>query len=112
MLTFFPALNPVLQALLATAFTYAMTAAGAAGDRWRLGFVAATEEQVCKHLREHLERLPPQDGKSRAILELMLEDEARHATHALESGGTDFAPQIKELMSLVSRLMTASTYRL
>ena len=42
----------------------------------------------------------------------MLEDEARHATHALESGGTDLAPQVKELMSLVSRLMSASTYRL
>lgn len=101
-------LNPLFYAL---SFGIG-AAAGAAGDRWSLGFVAATEEQVCKHLRDHLARLPPQDGKSRAILELMLEDEARHATHALESGGTDFAPQVKELMSLVSHLMTASTYRL
>ena len=31
MLSTFSALNPVIQALLATAFTYAMTAAGAAG---------------------------------------------------------------------------------
>ena len=101
-------LNPLFYAL---SFGIG-AAAGAVGDRWSLGFVAATEEQVCKHLREHLERLPPQHARTRAILEQMLEDEARHATHALESGGTDFAPQVKELMSLVSRLMTASTYRL
>jgi len=86
--------------------------AGAVGDRWSLGFVAATEEQVCRHLREHLERLPPGDARSRAILVQMLDDEARHATHALESGGADFPPQVKAMMSLVSRLMTASTYRL
>jgi 3-demethoxyubiquinol 3-hydroxylase len=86
--------------------------AGAIGDRWSLGFVAATEEQVCRHLREHLEQLPADDHKSRAILEQMLSDEARHATHALESGGTDLPPQLKEVMTLVSRLMTATTYRL
>ena len=85
--------------------------AGAIGDRWSLGFVAATEEQVCAHLRDHLEQLPVADQRSRAILEHMLADEARHATLALESGGEDFPPQLKELMRLVSRLMTASTYR-
>ncbi|MBK6584867.1 MAG: 2-polyprenyl-3-methyl-6-methoxy-1,4-benzoquinone monooxygenase [Pseudomonadales bacterium] len=85
--------------------------AGAIGDRWSLGFVAATEEQVCAHLRDHLEQLPVADQRSRAILEHMLADEARHATLALESGGEDFPPQLKELMRLASRLMTASTYR-
>lgn len=86
--------------------------AGAIGDRWSLGFVAATEEQVCAHLRDHLEQLPAGDQRSRAILEQMLTDEARHATLALEAGGEDFPPQLKELMRLVSRLMTASTYRI
>jgi len=86
--------------------------AGAIGDKVSLGFVAATEEQVCKHLREHLEQLPPGDERSRAILEQMLADEARHATRALEAGGADFPPPVKELMTLVSKLMTASTYRI
>jgi 3-demethoxyubiquinol 3-hydroxylase len=86
--------------------------AGAIGDRWSLGFVAATEKQVCRHLAEHLARLPPGDERSRAILEQMLEDEARHATHALESGGAEFPPQIEELMTLASKLMTESTYRI
>ena len=85
--------------------------AGAIGDRWSLGFVAATEEQVWAHLRDHLAQLPAGDTRSRAILEQMLADEARHATLALESGGEDFPPQVKELMRLVSRLMTASAYR-
>lgn len=101
-------LNPLFYAL-----SFGIGAiAGAIGDRWSLGFVAATEEQVCRHLREHLESLPAADDRSRAILAQMLEDEARHATHAMESGGADFPPQVKELMTLVSRLMTASTYRL
>ncbi|MFH7495428.1 demethoxyubiquinone hydroxylase family protein, partial [Pseudomonas syringae pv. tagetis] len=46
--------------------------AGVISDRVSLGFVEATEDQVCKHLHEHLEQLPPEDGKSRAILEQML----------------------------------------
>lgn len=86
--------------------------AGALGDRLSLGFVAATEEQVCHHLRSHLTQLPEDDDKSRAIVEQMLSDESRHATHALESGGEDFPPAAKHLMALVSRVMTASTYRL
>lgn len=86
--------------------------AGAVGDRWSLGFVAATEDQVCRHLREHLERLPADDERSRAILQQMLEDEARHATRAREHGASEFAPPVREAMTLLSRLMTATTYRI
>ena len=85
--------------------------AGRLGDRVSLGFVVETERQVERHLDGHLAQIPQADARSRAILEHMLADEARHATLALESGGEDFPPQLKELMRLASRLMTASTYR-
>lgn len=85
-------------------------AAGLAGDRWSLGFVAATEDQVCKHLEDHLQKIPETDTKSRAILEQMLEDEAKHGTRALEAGGTPFSSGMKALMSGISRAMTKTTY--
>lgn len=86
-------------------------AAGVAGDKYSLGFVAATEERVCQHLREHLEKLPEDDIKSRRILEQMLEDEQRHGNLALEAGGTDFPEPVKKAMTAISRLMTESSYR-
>jgi len=74
--------------------------AGLAGDKWSLGFVLETERQVVKHLEEHLERLPPQDLKSRAILEQMRDDESHHATTALNAGGAELPKAVKQLMSL------------
>ena len=62
--------------------------AGAVGDEVSLGFVAATEERVCNHLKDHLKQLPEDDRKSRLILQQMLEDEQRHGDNALEAGGT------------------------
>ena len=87
-------------------------AAGIAGDKWSLGFVAATEEQVCKHLQDHLTQLPAQDEKSRAILEQMLEDEEKHGNNALAAGGQEFSAPIKKMMSGISKLMTKTTYRI
>lgn len=87
-------------------------AAGAVSDKLSLGFVAATEEQVCKHLRDHLSQLPESDVKTRAILEQMEKDEAMHATKALESGGIDFPKPVKAAMSLVAKVMTTLSYRL
>ncbi len=84
--------------------------AGAVGDRWSLGFVAATEERVCTHLRAHLEQLPPEDARSRAILEQMLDDEYRHGENALDAGGTDFPRPVKDAMTAVSQVMTRSSY--
>ncbi|MDX1733636.1 MAG: 2-polyprenyl-3-methyl-6-methoxy-1,4-benzoquinone monooxygenase [Halioglobus sp.] len=86
--------------------------AGAIGDKVSLGFVAATEERVCEHLREHLKQLPEDDRKSRLILQQMLEDEQRHGDHALQAGGTDFPRPVKDAMSGVSKLMTRSSYRI
>lgn len=87
-------------------------AAGLIGDKVSLGFVAATEEQVCKHLQSHLQTLPSKDNKSRAVVAAMLEDEAKHAHMALQSGGINFPPPVKGLMSLVSQTMTKSSYRI
>lgn len=86
-------------------------AAGIAGDKWSLGFVAATEEQVCKHLQSHLEQIPEGDDKTRAILETMHEDEARHGHHALDAGGVDFPAPVKTVMTGVSKLMTKLSYK-
>ncbi len=84
--------------------------AGALGDRWSLGFLAATEHQVERHLAGHLERLPATDVKSRAIVEQMKIDEARHATSALEQGGVSLPPPVKHAMQLTSKLMTQTAY--
>lgn len=86
--------------------------AGLVSDRISLGFVAATEDQVCKHLDEHLERIPETDQKSRAILLQMREDEARHSTAALDAGGLRFPAPIKFGMSLMAKVMTKTTYRI
>lgn len=86
--------------------------AGLISDRVSLGFVAATEDQVCKHLDEHLAQLPVDDEKSRAILEQMREDEEQHSSTALEAGGLRFPAPIKLGMSLLSRVMTKTTYRI
>ena len=87
-------------------------AAGLAGDKWSLGFVAETEHQVEAHLNDHLNRLPPQDGKSRAVVTQMKEDEIHHATVALEAGGAALPGPIKLAMKLTSKLMTGSVYYL
>lgn len=84
--------------------------AGAIGDKWSLGFVAATEERVCQHLRSHLKQLPEDDRKSRLILQQMLEDEERHGENALLAGGAELPPALKDAMTLVSQLMTKSSY--
>jgi len=87
-------------------------AAGLVSDQISLGFVAATEERVCQHLKEHLARLPAQDHKSRAVVEQMLEDEARHASMALRAGGLRFPKWVKWGMSWVAKAMTSTSYRL
>ena len=86
-------------------------AAGLLGDRVSLGFVEATESQVCEHLDEHLALLPEDDERSRAVLTQMREDESRHGDEALAAGGAEFPAPVKQGMRLVSRVMTALTYR-
>jgi len=93
--------------------SFAMGAiAGAIGDKVSLGFVAATEERVCNHLRDHLKQLPDEDRKSQLILQQMLEDEQRHGENALEAGGTEFPRPVKDAMTTVSQVMTRTSYRI
>lgn len=100
-------LNPAFYAL-----SYALGAAtGMLGDKVSLGFVEATEDQVCRHIDEHLAALPTEDDRSRGILEQMRADEARHGETALARGGVRFPAPIKQVMRLLSRVMTETTYR-
>ena len=101
-------LNPLFYGL---SFAIGATA-GAISDKVSLGFVAATEEQVCKHLDDHLQHIPADDPKSRAILQQMRLDEEEHANVALDAGGYRFPAPIKFGMSLMAKVMTASTYRI
>jgi ubiquinone biosynthesis monooxygenase Coq7 len=86
--------------------------AGLAGDRWSLGFVKETEQQVCAHLDRHLERLPAADHRSRSILRAMRADELRHAENAANAGAAELPAPIKTAMTLVSKIMTFSAYRI
>ena len=84
--------------------------AGAAGDKWSLGFVHETEEQVVIHLEEHLEKLSNKDKKTIAILGQMRIDEAQHSEEALESGAEILPEGVKKIMSLIAKVMTKSSY--
>ncbi len=84
--------------------------AGALGDKWNLGFLAETENQVGQHIESHLQRLPAQDEKSRAVLEQMKIDEAKHATTAITHGGAPLPLPVKIAMKLSSKVMTNTSY--
>lgn len=84
--------------------------AGLLGDKWNLGFLAETEHQVVRHLEGHLQRLPEADRKSRAIVEQMRDDEARHATSALRHGGAELPAPVRAAMQLSSRVMTGTAF--
>jgi len=86
--------------------------AGAISDKISLGFVAETERQVCKHLSEHMTSLPTQDEKSKAILLQMLDDEAKHATAAIDAGGYEFPLPLRVAMTGLSKVMTKSVYKI
>ncbi|MGH8494495.1 MAG: 2-polyprenyl-3-methyl-6-methoxy-1,4-benzoquinone monooxygenase [Moraxellaceae bacterium] len=87
-------------------------AAGLAGDKWSLGFVAETEKQVCAHLEGHMSRVPVQDEKTRAIIQQMHHDEAEHMQMALKAGAAELPPPVKQLMAVVAKLMTSAAYKI
>jgi len=86
------------------------TLAALCGDRRSLGFVVETERQVERHLDDHLQRLPAEDARSRAILEAMRGDEIAHGTRAREAGGIDLPAPIRAVMRHTARIMTRSAY--
>ena len=82
------------------------------GDKASLGFVAETERQVEGHLKSHLERLPPGDQRSRAIVEAMCHDEVGHGRQAENAGAANLPGPVRELMRRTARVMTHTAYRL
>lgn len=99
-------LNPVWYA---GAFAIGLMA-GRLGDKVSLGFVAETEHQVEEHLHGHLERLPENDQRSRAIVAQMKTDEVKHADDALASGGVGLPAPVRGLMRAAARMMTSTAH--
>ena len=85
-------------------------AAGRLGDRWNLGFLAETEQQVEKHLEGHLARLPVADVRTRAVVAGMRTDEMRHARMARDMGAAELPKPVKGAMALAARVMTTVSY--
>ena len=87
--------------------------AGVMGDRWNLAFLAETERQVEQHLTGHLERLPSTDERTRAVVEEMRSDEAKHRETAQRLGGAAELPAIAKIaMRFASKVMTTIAYRI
>ena len=84
--------------------------AGLLGDKWNLGFLAETERQVGGHLQSHLDKLPEQDVKSRAIVQQMYLDETQHARMAVDLGASELPQPVKLAMTLSSKVMTRTAY--
>ena len=87
-------------------------AAGVTGDRANLGFVVETERQVEEHLTSHMDRLPENDAKSRAIVAQMRDDEARHAAMAIDAGGIPLPYPVRRAMQAAADVMRAVAYRI
>ena len=87
-------------------------AAGKAGDRWSLGFLAETEHQVEAHLEGHLARLSERDTRTRAVIEQMKSDERGHADMAIGLGAATLPAPAKALMRATAKIMTTLSYRL
>ena len=86
------------------------TIAAHAGDEQSLGFVMETERQVEKHLASHLDRLPLQDAKSRAIVEQMRIDEMEHGAAAASLGGGEMPLPMQYGMRAMAKVMTTVAY--
>jgi ubiquinone biosynthesis monooxygenase Coq7 len=85
-------------------------ASGILGDKWSLGFIAETEKQVCEHLDSHLDSLPAEDAKSRAIVEQMRDEEEVHGENAAEAGAAELPEPVRRLMQITARVMTKTAY--
>ena len=86
--------------------------AGLAGDKWSLGFVEETEEQVVKHLDGHMKKVSSKDNKTKAIMKKMREDEEAHGLAAQKAGAAELPEEVKEIMSAVAKVMTTTSYQI
>ena len=83
---------------------------GLLGDKWSMGFLVETEQQVEAHLYEHLDRISPVDIETKAILEAMRDDEVRHGQSGIKHGAAPLPAPIKAAMRGFSKVMTGTTY--
>lgn len=83
---------------------------GILGDKWSLGFIAETERQVCAHLDSHLDSLPAEDAKSRAIVEQMRDEEETHGDNAVDAGAAELPAPVRRLMQITAKVMTKTAY--
>lgn len=86
--------------------------AGLGGDKVSLSFLAETEHQVARHLRKHLNKLPLQDKKSRAIVEQMRKEELEHALTAEDAGAIPLPLVIQWGMQGLAKFMSIVAYRI
>lgn len=99
-------LNPFWYA---GSFAIGLTA-GLIGDKWSLGFLAETENQVVKHLEQHLHLLPENDKRSYQILSQMQRDEAQHRDDALQAGAVILPSWVRKVMGVVSKFLVKTAY--
>ena len=103
--------RPSLLSPLWYAGAFAIGAAsGILGDKWSLGFIAETERQVCDHLDSHLEGLPAEDQRSRAIVTQMRDEERQHGEDAVNAGAAELPGPVKQLMRITAKVMTRTAY--
>ena len=101
-------LNPLWYAL-----SFSLGAvAGLIGDKWSLGFVEETEEQVVKHLENHMKSVPTNDKKTMEVIKQMRIDEKGHSEEAKKSGAEELPKEIKILMKTVAKIMTKISYQI
>lgn len=86
-------------------------ASGVLGDKWSLGFIEETERQVSDHLTSHLDQLPENDLRSRAIVTRMRDEEEEHGANANKAGAAPLPMAMRELMRAVAKVMTIAAYR-
>lgn len=101
-------LNPVWYA---GSFVIGLTA-GLIGDKWNLGFLAETEQQVVQHLKGHMKLLPSEDSKSYKILQQMQADEEQHRDDAIQAGAEHLPVFVKKLMQFTSKVMVTIAYKI
>lgn len=87
-------------------------ASGVLGDKWSLGFIEETERQVSEHLTGHLDGLPENDVKSRAIVRQMRDEEEVHGENACKAGAAPLPAPVRELMKAVAEIMKKTAYRI
>lgn len=86
--------------------------AGLLGDRWNLAFLAETERQVEEHLTGHLDKISAHDAPTRAVVEAMRDDEARHRDTAVALGAAELPPVARRAMRAMAKAMTTIAFRI